>query len=156
MKTCFFIGHRDAPESIYDRLLISVERHIVEYGVTDFVVGQYGSFDRLSTRALIQVKQRHPEVKLTLLLAYYYPLKPFELPQDYDGSLYPEGMERVPRRAAIIRANQYMIRHSDYLIAYDSGKIGNTRKLMNYAQRREDKGLICVENLYDQMKGFAR
>ena len=156
MKTCFFIGHRDAPESIYHRLLVDVERHIIEYGVTDFVVGQYGSFDRLAMRALVSAKQRHPEIRLTLLLAYYNPLKRFDLPQGFDDSLYPEGMERVPRRAAIIRANQYMIRHSDYLIAYDARKIGNTRKLVDYALRRGKKGLIRVENLYDQMKDFAR
>ena len=116
MKTCFFIGHRDAPENIHDRLLVSVERLIAKYGVTNFVVGQYGSFDRLVRRVLIQVKQSHPEIRLTLLLAYYDPFKPFDLPQGFDDSLYPEGMECVPRRAAIIRANQYMIRHSDYLI----------------------------------------
>lgn len=156
MKTCFFIGHRDAPESIYDRLLAAVERHIVEYDVTDYVVGRYGSFDCLATQALLKAKQRHPEVRLTLLLAYYDPLKPFELPLGFDDSLYPEGMEQVPRRAAIIRANQYMIRHSDYLIAYDARKIGNTRKLVDYALRRGKKGLIRVENLYDQMKDFTR
>ena len=47
MKTCFFIGHRNTPVNVYDRLLASVERHIIEYGVTDFVVGRYGNFDHL-------------------------------------------------------------------------------------------------------------
>lgn len=145
VKTCFFIGHRDAPESIYKHLLAAVEQHIVEYGVTDFVIGRYGSFDRLATRALVSAKQLHPEIRMTLLLAYYDPIKPFELPRGFDDSLYPEGMERVPRRAAIIHANQYMIRHSDYLIAYASGKAGNTRRLVDYARRRMKKGLIVLE-----------
>ena len=63
------------------------------------------------------------------------------------GSLYPDGLEHVPRRAAIVRANQYMVCHSDYLIAYDAGRIGNSRKLVEYARRREIKGQIHVENL---------
>ena len=29
-KTCFFIGHRDAPDTIYSALLAEVERHITE------------------------------------------------------------------------------------------------------------------------------
>ena len=32
-KTCFFIGHRDAPDTIYPALLAEVERHITEFGV---------------------------------------------------------------------------------------------------------------------------
>ena len=44
MSTCFFIGHREAPDTLLDKLSAEVERHITEYGVTDFVVGRYGLF----------------------------------------------------------------------------------------------------------------
>ena len=47
-KSCFFIGHRDANVNIYPSLLSEVERHVTEYGVTDFFVGHYGSFDRMA------------------------------------------------------------------------------------------------------------
>ena len=137
MKTCFFIGHRDAPESIYERPLSAVERHISEYGVTDFVVGRYGNFDRLAARAVVEAKQHHSDVMLTLLMPYY--LADAEpLPNGFDGSLFPDGLETVPKRAAILRANQYMIRHCDYMIAYDIGQIGNTRELVARAKQRMD------------------
>lgn len=147
MSICFFIGHRDTPLSILPKLRETVERHIIEYGVEEFVVGKYGSFDRLAAQAVREAKQRHPEIRLTLLLPYYDPIKQTEQPGGFDGSLYPGGLENVPRRAAIVRANQYMVCHSDYLIAYDAGRIGNTRKLLEYARHREAKGLIHVENL---------
>lgn len=147
MAICFFIGHRDTPPSILPRLREAVEWHITEYGVNEFVVGKYGSFDRLAAQAVREAKQRHPEIRLTLLLPYYDPIKQTEQPGGFDGSLYPGGLENVPRRAAIVRANQYMVCHSDYLIAYDAGRIGNTRKLLEYARHREAKGLIHVENL---------
>ena len=134
MKTCFFIGHRDAPESIYGRLLATVERHITEYGVTDFVVGRYGNFDRLAARAVVEAKQRHAGISLTLLMPYYR-ADAVPLPDGFDGSLFPDGFETVPKRAAILRANQYMIRHCDYLIVFDAGRIGNTRGLISYARR---------------------
>ena len=143
MKTCFFIGHRDAPESIYERLLSVVERHISEYGVTDFVVGRYGSFDRLAARAVMEAKQHHPDVTLTLLMPYYR-TDAEPLPDGFDGSLFPDGLETVPKRAVILRANLYMIHHCDYLIAYDAGHIGNTRKLVADARKIES---LHIENI---------
>lgn len=143
MKTCFFIGHRDAPQALYDRLPATVERHIAEYGASDFVVGRYGAFDHLAARAVIAAKRRHPGVTLTLLLPYYTSASS-PLPDGFDGSLFPGGLEAVPRRAAIFRANQYMLRHCDYLITYDRGQVGNTRKLVAKARRL---GRPLVENI---------
>ena len=143
MKTCFFIGHRDAPESIYNRLLEAVECHISEYGVTDFVVGRYGNFDRLATRAVIEEKRHHADITLTLLMPYYR-TDAESLPDGFDGSLFPDGLEIVPKRAAIMRANQYMIRHCDYLITYNKNRVGNTRKLVAEARKN---GLIYIVNI---------
>ena len=143
MKTCFFIGHRDAPESIYERLLQAVERHISEYGVTDFVVGRYGNFDRLAARAVMEAKQHHSDVALTLLMPYYR-TDAEPLPDGFDGSLFPDGLETVPKRAAILRANLYMIHHCDYMIVYDAGRIGNTRKLVSDARKIEG---LRIENI---------
>lgn len=70
-NSCFFIGHHDAPESIFPSLLAAVEQHITEYAVTDFFVGRYGSFDRMAARAVRTAKVEHPTVKLTLLLPYH-------------------------------------------------------------------------------------
>lgn len=143
MKTCFFIGHRDAPESIYERLLQAVERHISEYGVTDFVVGKYGNFDRLAACAVMEAKQHHSDVSLTLLMPYYR-ADAEPLPDGFDGSVFPYGLETVPKRAAILRANQYMIHHCDYMIVYDAGRIGNTRKLVADARKIES---LHIENI---------
>ena len=51
-KSCFFIGHREASEEIYPALYAAVEQHILEYGVTEFIVGHYGGFDRLAASAV--------------------------------------------------------------------------------------------------------
>ena len=68
MPTCFFIGHREAPETLMGELTAEVERLIIEYGVTDFVVGRYGRFDTLAAKCVKAAKKRRPEVTLTLLL----------------------------------------------------------------------------------------
>ena len=66
-KRCFFIGHRDTPETVKSALQEAVVQHIVEYGVTEFLVGSYGAFDRMAAECVIAAKKQHPQVVLTLL-----------------------------------------------------------------------------------------
>ena len=147
-KTCFFIGHRDAPEEVRPLLVEAVERHITQYGVTEFIVGHYGRFDYMAAGAVRKAKERHPEVTLTLLLPYYPPS--FDT-TDFDRTYYPAGLENVPKPFAIVRANEHMIRSSDYLICYDRGEIGKTRDFAELARRREKRGLIHIENLAERL-----
>ncbi len=141
-KTCFFIGSRHTPSSIKEQLVQTVEKHIVEYGVTTFTVGRYGSFDNLVIGVLRELKKRHVNIEL-YLLAPYALNQQIDIPNNFDGTFYPEGLEKVPYRFAIVQANRYMVQHSDYLIAYSFG-IGNSRKVVEYAKGREKKGLINV------------
>ena len=127
MPTCFFIGHREAPDSLLPQLSAAVERHIMELGVTEFVVGIYGWFDSMAARTVRATKKHYPEVTLTLLLHYHPYDRPIPTPDGFDGTFYPPGMETVPKRAAIIRANRYMVEHSDYLIAYAWHPASNAR-----------------------------
>ena len=148
MSTCFFIGHRDAPETLRPLLAEAVERHITRYSVTEFVVGHYGHFDAMAAGVVREAKKRHPEVTLTLLLPYYPPT--FDT-SGYDRTFYPAGMETVPKPFAIARANEHMLRSSDYLICYDRRQIGKTRDFTQLARRREERGLLLVENLADSL-----
>ena len=149
MVTCFFIGHRDAPESLSQLVSEIVEHHIVCFGVSDFVVGHYGSFDRMAARAVIAAKARHPHIRLTLLLPYHPSVHPVELADGFDGSHYPPIMDGVPPRAAIVCANKYSIDHSDYLIAYARYATGGTAQMFEYAQKLSKKGLLHITNLAD-------
>ena len=143
-KSCFFIGHREASQDIIPALEEAIEKHIVEYGVTEFIVGNYGGFDHLAANAVIRAKQRHPQITLSLLLPYHPAERPIEKPEGFDNTYYPEGMEKVPRRLAIVRANRYVLNHVDYLIAYAWHPASNAREIVEYAQRREERGQIAV------------
>ena len=70
MNTCFFIGHREAPQSLLPKLREAVEEKIISQQTLHFVVGHYGNFDALAAQAVMDAKKRHPEVTLTLLLPY--------------------------------------------------------------------------------------
>ena len=144
MRSCFFIGHREASSEIRSALQVAVEQHIVNYGVTEFIVGNYGGFDRLAAKVVIEAKQHHPEITLSLLLPYHPAERPVELPSGFNNTFYPPGMEKVPRRFAIVRANRYMVDHVDYLIAYVWHPASNARDLVEYSRKREQRNLISV------------
>lgn len=135
-KSCFFIGHREANPEILPALTEAVERHIVEYGVTEFVVGNYGGFDHLAAKAVIAAKERYPGITLSMLIPYHPAMRPGKLPPGFDNTFYPPGMEKTPHRAAIVRANRYMVDHVDYLIAYAWHPASNARELVEYAEKR--------------------
>lgn len=149
-KNCFFIGHRDASEEIFPLLYAAVEKHIVCCGVTEFIAGHYGGFDRLAAKAVKMAKYNYPEVKLTLLLPYHPTEQQIPIPAGFDSTFYPDGMEKVPRKAAIVKANQYMVNHSDFLIAYVWHPAGNSKTLLEYAKKRQRKGLIQITALQHQ------
>ena len=85
-KSCFFIGHREASTEILPALESAIEQHISEYGVTEFIVGGYGGFDRLAARAVIRAKRQHPQITLVLLLPYHPAERPIEKPKGFDST----------------------------------------------------------------------
>ena len=146
-KSCFFIGHREASDELLPILRQTVEKHILEYGVTEFVVGGYGGFDHLAAKAVISLKKQYPQITLSLLIPYHPAERPIETPLGFDNTYYPPGMEKVPRKLAIVRANRYMVEHVDYLIAYAWHPASNARDLVEYAHKLEAKGQIAISLL---------
>ena len=144
MKSCFFIGHREASSDIFPALSEAIEQHIVEYGVTEFIVGNYGGFDHMAAKAVIEAKDRHPGITLSMLIPYHPAERPVAPPQGFDNTFYPPGMEEFPRKFAIVRANRYMVEHVDYLISYTWHPASNARNLVEYDKKREERNLISV------------
>ena len=141
-KTCFFIGNRHTPNSIKEKLVEAIETHIVEYGVTNFTVGHYGNFDGMVHSVLREAKKQHTDIKLYLLCPYALNQK-IDIPESFDGTFYPEGLEKVPLRLVSPQANKYMVQNSNYLITY-CHHVGNTRNIVEYAQKLEKNGLIKI------------
>lgn len=147
MKSCFFIGHHEADERLLPKLQSVIENMIITDDVKFFYVGSYGGFDRIAGLALKQAKKRYPKITLMLVLPYHPAERPTEIPDGFDGTYYPECLEGVPKRYAIVRANRIMVDFSDWLVCYVRHSASNSRNLLEYAQRKEKKGLIKIENL---------
>lgn len=68
----------------------------------------------------------------------YYPVEqPIPAPDGFDITFYPPGMKSVPRKAAIIRANRYVVDHVDYLIPCAWHPASNARELVEYARKKQ-------------------
>lgn len=150
-QICFMFGNRDTPPEAREFIEGSVELHIVDDGVTEFIVGQYGNFDRMAASVVMEMKQKYPHVRLTLLTPYY----PTEVPEGFDGSIFPEGLEYIPKQIAIVAANHYMIDHADYVICYVTHN-GNALLLYGRAERRAEKGELRIEELHSAGEWIKR
>ena len=153
MKSCFFIGHREADERLLPRLELVIDRLIREEHVRYFCVGGYGGFDRVAAASVRRMKQKYPDITLMLVLPYHPAERPTEAPNGFDGTYHPDGLESTPKRYAIVRANKIMVDACDWLVCYVHHGAGNSRKLLEYAQRRAERGLIQIENIGENESG---
>lgn len=143
MLQCFFIGHRDAPQELLPLIKAKVEQLITEHGVTSFLVGNHGHFDALAAEAVISAKERHDGLQLYRLLAYHPAERTVDLPKGFDGSYYPDGMQRVPHRFAIDRVNRIAATESDYIIAYAIYP-GCAKNISDYAIRQKGAAYVTL------------
>ena len=148
MKCCFFIGHREADERLLPMLNTAIERLITEEKVSYFYVGGYGGFDRIAATAVKQAKLHYPEITLMMVLPYHPGERPVETPYGFDGTYYPDGLEKVPRRYAIVKTNEIMAKQSDWLIAYVRHGASNSRRILEYALKQ---GTACI-NINDMLE----
>ena len=147
-KVCFLFGHATTPYEAIASIEAAAERQYNENGIRTFIVGNRGSFDGYAATAIKSLKQRHSDISLLLLLAYHPGERAVDLTPEFDNSYYPP-LENVPRQYAIVRANKHMIDTADSIICYVK-HIGNTRNLLEYAQRRQRKDGIIIENVAEK------
>lgn len=120
--------------------------------VTQFVVGRYGEFDRMATAAVQRVIREYPEKELlAYILEPYFPGdRVLTVPHYFDEIWYPEGMEEVPKRFCIEKANQKALDASDYLVSYINRSGGSSAKLLRRAMRQSKTGRLTVINLAEE------
>ena len=149
MKTCFFIGHREVPGEVQGLLDAVVERLVLEDRVSEFIVGRYGDFDRMAVCAVQKVIREHPEREVTaLMLEPYFPGdRDILVPHYFDAPYYPEGLETVPRRYCIEKANQKALDMADVLVVWVCRDGGNAAKILRRGRRREKQGDLQIINL---------
>ena len=136
-KTCCFFGHREVTHNIKDRLTAIIEKLITGDGVTDFYVGHQGQFDWMVYSVLKELKAKYPHIRYTVVLAYM----PDEHIKEVYGedTLFPDGMESVPKKFAISKRNDWMIQQSGFAVCYVHKITGGAAKFREKCVRKKLK-----------------
>lgn len=137
-KVCTFFGHADSPTNIKKEIQKVIEDLILQKGVNTFYVGTNGNFDRMVQSVLIDLKKQYPNLECYTVLAYIPGIKPeFDVAYEKLETLYPDGLEKVPKRFAIDWRNKWMVQQSDYVISYVRHSFGGAAKYMELAKRKK-------------------
>ncbi|MDR0861796.1 MAG: hypothetical protein LBN30_03345 [Oscillospiraceae bacterium] len=135
-RICTFFGHRTVPDELRPRLRVEIERHIHEHNTTVFYVGNNGAFDRMAVGVLQKLKPLYPQIRVFTILAYMPSVRDEKSVTEYDTTIYPEGLELVPKRFAIARRNRWMAEQSAFVIAYVRTDYGGAYDAVRFAERR--------------------
>ena len=131
---CTFFGHKDTPKEIEPTLRSTLIDLIENKNVNVFYVGNNGNFDTMVRRQLEDLSQTYPII-YSVVLAY--------LPTEknrYDNltnTIYPEGLETVPKRFAISRRNKWMIQQSDIVVTYVAHNFGGAAQFKALAENKK-------------------
>ena len=138
---CSF-GHRDVTHDIRSKLQFIIEQLITEKQIYNFYVGHQGQFDSMVRSVLKELKVKYPHIRYTVVLAYM----PDEHIKEVYGedTLYPDGLETVPKRFAISKRNDWLIAHSCIAVCYVHKITGGAAK---FREKAEKKGLKVVDVL---------
>ena len=114
-ETAVFIGHSECygvSRSDVEKAIIS----LIEKGVTDFLSGGQGGFDRMCAGCVKKLKQEYPQIR-NILVIPYLTFSIFD--KDYfDEIVYPDDFEKYHFKAAIPARNKYMVDNSAFAICY--------------------------------------
>ena len=136
--TVTFFGNRDASADIKPKLRETIIQLITKHKANNFYVGNNGNFDLMVAYILKELKKNY-DIKYTVVLAY---LPTAENNEDYENTIYPEGIEKASLRFAICRRNDWMLEQSDLVITYVRFGFGGAAKYKEAAKR---KGMPIIE-----------
>lgn len=133
--TCCFIGHKEPDREILPNLIFTILGLVEKEGVDNFYIGNNGWFDRTCFNLVRSLQESEPHINYNVVLAYY----PGGIVGYEDNTIYPEGLELVPKRFAIKKRKEWMIDNSDYVVCHVKHTHSNAIKFREYAIRKNKK-----------------
>lgn len=135
--TCCFFGHKDTPSPVRGALETVIVDLIENHGADSFLVGHQGSFDGMVLGTLRKLKEWYPHITYNVVLAYMPGEKTERDLYAPEETMYPEGLESVPRRFAISWRNKWMVGESDTVICYIAHSWGGAAQFVELAERKK-------------------
>ena len=150
-KICTFAGHGEiyGENTLKEKLKKEIINLIERYGVNTFYNGGKGQFDWLCADCVKELRKDYPFIKSYMIFSYL-PGKKNEFDsnpyKNFDGTIYPYGLEFVPKRFAIVKRNEWVIDNSSFLITYINHKWGGAYRTLEYAKRKKHIQFINIAN----------
>lgn len=136
--SCCFFGHRDkAMLDVSKKLKCEIEKLITEKNVKKFYFGGYGNFDKLAALNTKELKGIYNNLEMIYIPAYLSALKAHKdyIQTMFDYTLYPDGLEFVPKKFAILKRNDWIINQCKYGIFYITHDYGGAYMSFEKAKR---------------------
>ncbi len=143
---CCFFGHHDATDEIKDKLRQKIRSLIVNENAQKFYVGSHGRFDYMVLEVRSEMKNEFPHINYAVVLAYI----PHHPSDEYsyctpEESIFPGGLEKVPRKYGILWRNDWMLKRSDTVICYVWHCIGGSGRMVEKALKQGKRVINLVE-----------
>ena len=148
---CCFTGHRPGklkmPEKQLVKLLEAEIIRAIDSGHTTFITGMAKGVDLIAAEIVLRLRKHDPRLKLICALPHP------GFGQHWGGG-WTERFQRALAEADLERTicpafsygsyqtrNEWMVRHSDMVIAVFNGELGGTKNTLDFAKR---SGVPCV------------
>ena len=99
-------------------------------------MGNHGAFDRMAINALRVLSEKYPKIKYYVVIAYVPQDKERLGLNENDSTIYPDCLDKTPPKYAIIKRNNWMLRKSDYVIAYVTHITSGAYEFKHLAEKR--------------------
>ncbi|MBQ4517231.1 MAG: DUF1273 family protein [Clostridia bacterium] len=152
--TCCFTGHREIDSSVIKPLKKSLKRvlqQLIKEGYLQFISGGALGFDLLAAETVLNLKQKHPHIHLTMALpcrnqdafwnleqkAKYNAILSLADDIIYTAEGYYNG--------CMFKRNRYMVDNASCVIAYLTHGSGGTKYTVDYAEKMS-RNIIFVNH----------
>ena len=132
--TATFIGHNEC-YGVNKADIISEIEKLIHLGVTDFLNGGQGGFDRLCAGCVYELKEKYPHIK-NILVILYLTFNVFNK-EIFNLIVFPDGFEKYHFKAAIPARNRYLVDNSKYAVCYVDHGWGGAAKTYERAVKKK-------------------
>lgn len=144
-----FLGHSDfLAKSNDENKMLALLENLCKNVQTDFYLGGYGNFDRFALNCTKKFKEKHPQSRIIYITPYLNINKDSyeKTTEIYDEIIFPE-IETAPLKIAIIKRNQWIIKNSDFIVAYLERKWSEAATSVRYAYKIQKPVINTAEYL---------
>lgn len=145
-KICCFTGSRDLAGLDCSKISLNLEKVLADLieneGYTDFRAGGARGFDTLAALYILELKTRHPHVKLHLILPCKTQNRYFSRKEDQFYKMILERADTVTYiqeeygNGVMFRRNRALVDGADMCVALLRKSSGGTYMTVKYAQRQ--------------------